>query len=452
MPINTQHSQYDQYSPQWEKCRAVIEGEEAVKKCRTKYLPPVSDNQTDASYRNYLMRALFFNATSRTAQALLGFLFRKPPLLQNKNDDASFFDSLPLASENFSIFVKGISKEVIDVGRVGIICDVFEDGQAKLTRYKAEDIINWKNLIHDGRQELSWIVLREYLEDFSKDEFEAEKITQYRVLYLEDDIYKQRVFQQTKDDKIEFIEEIIPSKNGVALNFIPFVIINQNNLQSDIEKPTLIDLVNVNLSHYRSSADLEQGRHYTALPTPVVTGFDETSKLEIGANVAWLSDNVDAKAYFLEFTGKGLSFVENALKEKEAMMSVLGARLLEAQKKGVEAADTYKIRNAGEQSILSNIAHTLDSGLTWICRVCEAWRGLGDFDKLEESELKVTINKDYVVTNVEPSLVTALFGALQGGAISENTWFYNLQQWEMIEPGQTLDDELALIEARQPSV
>lgn len=448
MPVNSGHPEYKKYAPQWEKCRCVLEGEEAVKEKGQIYLPLVSSKQKADSYASYKKRALFFNAVSRTAQALLGFLFRKPVILTPPRQNESFFDSLPVAADNFEIFIKGVSVEIINVGRTGIICDVFGDGTPRLAKYRAEDVINWQTAIEGGKAELSKVVLRENIEDFSEDEFEAKNIERYRALDLDENgLYRQRIFVKVKDEWQQ-IEEIQPTKNGSRLDFIPFVIINQNNILASVEKPTLIDLVNINLSHYRSSADLEQGRHYTAQPTPVVTGWDETSQLEIGANVAWVSDNTDADAKFLEFTGQGLTFLENALKEKENMMAVLGARLLEAQKKGVEAVDTYRIRNAGEQSILSNIAHTLDAGLTWICKVAAAWRGFGDFDRLGELEVNVNLNKDYVVTTADAALVTAMFAALQGGAISAETWFYNLKKWEMTPPGQTLDDEMALIEAR----
>ena len=444
MPVDTEHEQYKKYAPLWGKCRACIEGEDRVKAEGQRFLPEI-DGQDAERYAAYKNRALFFNATDRTVEALLGFLFRKPPLLSP--DDSDFFDSLSPTSATFDIFIKEISEEVISVGRVGVLCDVV-GGVPSLLKYRAEDIINWRE---------NMIVLREHIDVFGDDEFKPDDKIQYRVLDLFEGFYRQRVFQNKNDDDNIWIvvQEIFPTSNGLRLEtrpgaeesvaFIPFILINKDDTGLAIEKPVLIDLVNVNLSHYRSYADIEQGRHYTSLPTPWVAGFDPSqTELKIGAGVAWVSENADAKAGFLEFTGQGLGSLEKALEGKEAMMAILGARILEAQKAAVEATDTHKIRNSGEQSILSKIAHTIDAGMTWIIKVCADWR------KISSDDINVELNKDYAVTTVDAALVAAMFGALQGAAVSFDTWFYNLKKWEMIQPGQTLDDELNQIAARNP--
>ena len=446
MPVNTLNAQYKKYAPEWEQCRAAIEGERAVKDKGTLFLPQIA-GQDNNRYSAYKKRALFFNATGRTVEGLLGFLFRKPPILTPPNGDKNFFNSLAASGSPFDVFLKAIAQEVLSVGRVGVLCDVSVLGFPQSTYYAAESIINWRT---------DFVVLREQIELPGDDEFEPEKVIQYRVLDLvgkDAPVYRQRLFRKVKgtqtnlsNDGFTQVFEIFPVQNGIRLNYIPFVFINQSHTLPDVEKPPLIDIVNVNFSHYRSSADLEQGRHYTALPTPVVAGFDPKTKLQIGSGVAWVTNETDAKAWFLEFTGQGLGALENALKEKEAMMAVLGARLLEAQKSGVEAADTYRIRNAGEASVLASIASTIDSGMTWICKKCAEWRGL------DSSGINVEMNKDYMVTEVDAALLAALFASLQGAAISAETWFYNLQKWEMIPDGHTFEDEMDLIAARTPGL
>ncbi len=442
MPVDTKHAEYQLYESEWLKCRTAIEGEEAVKKGGQKYLPKVSPDQEIDRYNAYKKRALFFNATDRTVQSLLGYLFRKPPILTPPSDE-NFFDTAVISGTEFDVFLKSIAQEVLSVGRVGVICDAPENGDPVLAKYKTEDIINWEVSIEKGFLETQRVILREIkaIPD-PEDEFEKKLIEQYRVLEIKNGVYQQRIFIQNKETNTWSDSLVIPTRGGVTIDFIPFVFINQTNTFAGIQKPTLIDLVDVNYSHYRSSADLEQGRHYTALPTPWLAGFDRKTIAAIGSGIAWVSENENAKAGFLEFTGQGLGALENALREKEAMMAVLGGRILEAQKQAVEATDTHKIKSSGEQSILSSIASTIDAGMTWICKVCADWRALNS-DKLD-----IEINKDYTVITPDPPLVNILFSALQGGAISAETWWYNLKKYELTPPAIDFETEMELIKMR----
>lgn len=451
MPVNTPNVEYEKYADQWRKCRDCIEGEEAVKAAGVRYLPPVSGQTAgDGRYEAYLKRALFFNAMSRTVQTLLGFLFRKPPILR-PDGETEFFDSLTLTG-NFNDFLRLISDEIISVGRVGILADADEAGRIKLISYRAEDIISWELRGSYEQARLTRAVLREAVsERDSQDEFLEKTGFRYRVLVLTDEgDYEQRVYEENPNDKSELIltETLTPRKNGDTFDYIPFAVINAGKPGFSVEKPVLIDLANVNLSHYRSSADLEQGRHYTALPTPWVAGFDpQQTELKIGAGVAWVSEKPDAKAGFLEFTGQGLKALENALAEKMALMAVLGARTLEPQKKAVEAADTYRIRGSGEQSVLAGVALNIENVVTELLRICWEWAGRGD-----PSGVSLEMNRDYAATEADASLVTTMFAALQGAAISEETWFWNLKKWELLAPGRTLEDEQAAIDARVPGL
>lgn len=437
MKINATHPEYDKFSPLWAKCRDCIEGEEAVKSAKTLYLPTLSGGFD--RYAGYLTRALFFNATGRTSAALQGFLFRKPvrllPDLAGVSDFAQRGGILD--------FIRQVSASLIAVGRVGILIDApVSGGDPTLSIYHAEDIINWRT---DAQGRPTLVVLRECrFEPKAEDFFELEETIYYRVLRLEEGVYVQEMYQE-EDGLFPLISKETPLKNGVFLDYIPFVCINATGVDLTPLKPPLLDVVNVNLSHYRSSADLEAGRHFVAFPTPWAAGFDmdEGETLEIGS-VAWVTDNTDARAGFLEFTGQGLGALENALVEKSNMMAVLGARILEAQKKASEAADTHRIRYAGEQSVLSEIARSSDEGISQAFRMCADWRNLPDADGYG-----VELNRDYAATVADPQLVATMFAAMQGSAISYDTWFENLKAWELVPESRTLDEELALIEARR---
>jgi hypothetical protein len=94
--------------------------------------------------------------------------------------------------------------------------------------------------------------------------------TIYRELCLEFQpdgtrIYKQYVY--VEDPLGQARNVYTPSVRGVPLPFIPFVFFGSMSNAPDCEKPPLLDIVDLNLKHYATYAQLEHGRFYTALPT-----------------------------------------------------------------------------------------------------------------------------------------------------------------------------------------
>ena len=95
-------------------------------------------------------------------------------------------------------------------------------------------------------------------------------------------------FPATIEDDLEDV----PLKHGDPLTFIPFQFIGPTSVTPAIEKSPILDIVDVNLSHYRTSADFEHGAHLTALPTPWVSGVNPelVESFPIGSDTAWVRD------------------------------------------------------------------------------------------------------------------------------------------------------------------
>ncbi|MFH1010598.1 MAG: DUF4055 domain-containing protein, partial [bacterium] len=251
-------------------------------------------------------------------------------------------------------------------------------------------------------------------------------------------IYTQTVWTKVKvEGKEQWVagEIITPTKRGESFDFIPFVFLSPKALNPCVERPPIADLVDVNVSHYCTSADLEHGRHFTALPTPWAIGFDVDKPLEIGSGTAWVTNNENAKAGMLEFNGDGLGSLERALEAKEKMMAALGARLLENQKASQEAAETVRLRHSGENSVLQSIAQTIGMGLTMALRWLADWAGANPDD------VSVALNTDLFDVQMSPTEMAALMALWQGNAISKRALFFNLEKGELMPPGTTFETE-----------
>jgi len=466
MPVNSEHPDYIKNLPKWKKNRTIVEGEDAVKEAGVIFLPMLEGQEsmntlTGNSYNNYKDRASFFAATARTVDGIEGAIFRKDPVITFPESRKDFLDSVGKEGAPLNTFAKKVVNNTLITGRHGVLLDIAENAIANqapyFSSYNAESIINWKTKKVNGKEQVVLIVLKEdSLEDDSSDPFVMKKKEQLRVLHLgiqkEDTVggalyYFVEIYEKQEGvnkDRYLLIKTIVPKIRGQRLDYIPFVFFGPKELSVDVQKSPISDIVAINISHYRSSADLEHGRHFTALPTAWVAGFPIKTELKIGSTVAWVSEDPNAHAGFLEFAGQGLGAIENALKDKAMQMAVLGARLLEEPKKAVEAAETHIIRKGGEESVTASLSHTISAGFTKLLEWSAEWMGLA------EKDISCELNRDYSSVEITPQMLLALMSALQSGNLSKDTWIYNLQRGEILPEGRTLEEEMDLIDKHPP--
>ena len=465
MPVDTPSPEYEAALPRWQRCRDCFEGSDAVKARATAYLPMLEGHHgSSQKYDAYKTRAVFYNATARTVAGLLGSVFRAAP---NWTFPASFEDDLKdvtLMGRPLVSFALMGFQELLVTGRVGVQVDMPkkpEDGATTRPYWvlrRAEDILSWRTVVQDGQETLTRVVLSEAVEeDDPEDEWSPTVIDQIRVLELVQHprtaaaTYQIRRFRkkpskETKDatDTWEAFEApIVPLKHGDPLPYIPFQFIGPTSVTPAIEKSPMVDIVDVNLSHYRTSADFEHGAHLTALPTPWVSGAElkEGETFPIGSATAWVLPHPQAQAGMLEFKGDGLKTLERSLSVKQEQMASLGARLIESRKAAAETAEALRLAMSGDHSVLASMASTFDQAMTNVMRWHADWSGAAD------TKITFAVNKDFFEARLTAQEAQALVGTWQAGGISFETLFWNLQAGEWIEPGRTIEQERALIAA-----
>lgn len=459
MAVDTKHPEYIKNFKSWQTMRDVLAGEVA----KESYVPKLSD-QTTEEYQAYVGRPEFYNATSRTGNALTGLLFAKPPRAELPTAFNKIIKNVSLDDDTLEALAKNIADECLSVGRCGVLVDLPSVEKAGFTQaeveaqnirayavlYKAEDIINWKITKVNGSNKTSLVVLAETYDEPTNDEFEHKIKTRYRVLDLSEGYYRQRVFMETHG-KLEAVSEIYPSVNGKRLDYLPFTFFNVTDLKTRIEKPPLLDLAKVNISHFKSEVDLEHGTHYTALPTPYVTGYQgdggEDSKLKLGSTVVWTVSNPQAKVGFLEFSGAGLSTLETRIAVKEKRMAILGARLLMDEKKTAEATETLQMRKSGENAVLTSVANTVSAG------VVSFLKDIAVFENITADKLIYEVNTDYNLATVDPQILEKLITGIQSGIIPNKVLYDVLLKGELMpDEISNYEEYLALIDEQEPSI
>jgi len=461
MPVNTKHIEYEHQEDIWKKCRDVVEGQEKIHLEGPLYLPKLS-GQTDKEYQGYVSRTLFYNATQRTVDAMSGLLFRKDPVISYPASLENIVNNIDLKGNHIDVFVEDIADEVLTVGRYGLLIEYpeFKEGvitqadaqrqnqRAFFVKYRAEDIINWQTTVVNNQKVLSRVVLREYeTVQSDKDEFDLDIELIYRVLDLNEGNYRQRVYKANDEQENLYVvvDEKYPLKGGSYINEIPFVPITAKGNEIEMQKSPIIDLLNVNISHYKTTADLEHGAHFTGLPTAVVTGHSlaEGETLKIGSSTAWVFSEAEADAKYLEFAGSGLDALEKRLDKKEQQMATLGARMLANEKAMAETAESHIIKRQGENSALASIAQAIADGVTQALKILSDWESI-------TGDIEYKINKDFIPIKMQPQEIVALLQAWQSQAISFNDLVDNFQRGEIIDSERTAEDIKADLEIEGP--
>ena len=432
MGIDSTHPLYDESKEKWTRVRDSFLGSDAVKVKGEVYLPKLSSQDKD-EYGAYVLRAMYVNAIKNTVQGLVGAVMRVDPVIDAPERILELAQDITGTGVTLNDFISNMLVEQLLMGRQGVLIDRTTE-RAYLSGYTTEQITNWMN---------NTIVLKEtYVEQDLHDPYILTYSDQYRELMIDEDgKFLVRVWRENQGWNI--YEEIYPTKVGQELDSIPFVALSGNELNLNPTQPPLMSLVDTNLSMYRTSADLEHGRHFTALPTPYVTGIDGDSELRIGSGSAWILPDSSSKAGYLEFTGQGLQALEKAVEEKRGIMAGLGASLLQTQKAGIESAESMRLRQNSEASVLVGAVLSVQEGIAKALSMMAEWEGVS-------GDIEVTLNTDFVDTKILPEELTALMGAWQSGAISHETFLHNMKKGEILPDEVTVEDEKDRIDVQNP--
>ncbi len=445
------HGDYKHYRPEWDAIRDAIAGERRVKERATDYLPPL-DVEYGTSYETYKERAVFVNMVARTVLGLVGTVFRRPLKVEGVRDK-KLLQNVTLDGLDLNLFAKKLAYEVCSLGRIGVLVDMAAKGEKPyLTEYIAENILSWRTSTVNGREVLDYVLLREITDQTPLLSEESENasdtsnytgglVARYRVLLLVNGVYKQRVYtvssqEANPDFKGLAYTEVTPTRNGKPFDFIPMVIIGPMSPTPGVQKSPIYDIVSLNYAHYRTSAQLEHGRYYTALPVYYVptTAGQEQGDYHVGPSVVWEVPSGE-KPGILEYYGTGLKSLADSLVEKEEHIAQLGGRIMGIRPAATAESDNiFKMKQANEMSILLNITESLSSALTTLFRWYLEWL------REKAEDVFVKLNQDFKSLAIAARELRAVALLYQEGIIPLQIVYETLQASEFISDEISLDE------------
>ena len=130
----------------------------------------------------------------------------------------------------------------------------------------------------------------------------------------------------------------------------------------------------------------------------------------------------------------------------ERLLSVLGSRLLEGQKKVGETAQAIELRQSGENSILASIAVNVSASLTHVLRWAYWWNSTEESpDNVTNEQVLVELNTDFSTKGLSAQDIQSIVAAWQSGAISRDTMTDLFRRGEVLPEGRSTEEETRLI-------
>lgn len=418
-------------SPQWIGSGAHNNGGGAVNIAYSPYLPDPSPRNEDEEtrkhrYAAYLKRAVFYNVTRRTTDGLVSAIFSKYPTHTLTNLEYLETD-IDGAGQSLMQQAKDASMQCLLKGRGGLLADMPVNGgvsradmatgriRPTITNYQPESIINWRTERVGAHIVLSLVVLSESYE-VEDDGYEQKMGQQLLVLRLVDGKAESEVLRKGDDGWVSQGINPLTDNVGKPLDYIPFYFYGANNNDANIDDSPMYDIAELNIAHFRDSADYQEANFIAGQPTLVVTGLTQdwvdtvlSGGIAIGSRSGVMLPQ-GGNAQLLQ--AQANSSIFESMQHKEQQMQALGAKLIQTSNQNKTATEAAQ-DNAEETNTLTSIANNVSDAYTKAVKAAARYIGADDTD------LVVTLNTQFNFAKLSPEQRKQLMSEWQGGAI---TW------------------------------
>jgi len=435
MPVTSKHPDFVKREKDYALIDDCIEGQRKIKKEGEAYLPrpnPEDDSDENAArYAAYKKRAVFHGVTGRTVNNMVGQCFSVEPVPTMPDSMLPWLEDIDGSGVSATQQAKRALGYVVSKSRAFLWVD-YPKTAAPVSQADAEagairprvilchpsEVINWRVMQEGAKVKLSLVVIREsYIAN--DDGFEATFLEQYRVLRLKGGTYFVEVHRPGDNGNVS-IESVQPlDGKGQPFMEIPATFIGAESNDANVEKPLMLDIANLNIAHYRNSADYEEAVYMLGQPTPYLAGLsDGWIDKHMGGGIYLGSRECialpqGATAGMLQASPNTLP--KEAMDQKEALMQALGAKLVEKSEVAKTATESG-INEASETSILasccSNVSAAYGLALRWAAQ-------FGNIETTEpDKDILFELNTDFAISRMTPDEVNATLSAYNGGLIT----------------------------------
>ena len=422
--------------PDWKVMAAVTNGTNYIRDLAELYLPQ-EPREDDEAWQARIDRSVLSPYTSRLIETAAGAVLRKPIHIEGD----------PYWSE-VALDIDGIGSNINEYARRALVSSLTYGHSAILVDFPAAT--GARNLAEEramGRRPYFVHVDAPQIWGWRKDD--TNRLTQIRI-----HDYEYRPLNEFGEEQVEVMRVIYPGRydlytlgqetvtfeesNGFSLDTIPVVPIYSNRRGVLISQPGLLDIANLNITHYQRQSDLIHALHIAAMPTLVLEGYSQdSSEATIGVNYA-LGMEPGHKAYYVQSDATSFEAQMAELQSLEGQMSTLGITKLFGQKFVAESAEAKRIDQAQSNSVLAIISQELESALNQAFKLAAQYVGM--------EPPVITIDRDFDYYRLIGQDVAVLAQLNEAGKISDETLLKILQHGEILPEDVKIADELERIQ------
>jgi hypothetical protein len=419
--------------PDWSVMAAVTRGTNYIRDLSETYLPQ-EPREDDDAYQTRVDRSVLSPYTSRLIETAAGAILRKPIHIEGDPYWLELAQNIDGLGSNINEYARRALVSSLTYGHSAILVDYPAATEARnlaeeramgrrpyFVHVDAPQIWGWRK--EPGTNRLLQVRIHDY-DVRPLNEFGEEQVEEMRVIYPgRYDLYT------LGQEVVEFT-----ATGGYSLDEIPLVPIYSNRRGLLISQPPLLDIANLNITHYQRQADLIHALHIAAMPTLVLEGWDDTTgSATMGVNYA-IAMQPGNKAYYVQADATSFDAQMQELQSLEGQMSTLGVTKLFGQKFVAESAEAKRIDQAQSNSVLSIISQELESALN------QAFSFAAQYVGMEPPE--ITIDRDFDYYRLIGQDVSVLAQLNQMGKISDAMLLEILRRGEVLPDNINIEDEL----------
>jgi len=439
--VKTRHRDFTNAFGPWQKVRHAVSGD------LVSYLRDVGKNEPDPEYgrarqKEYEDGAICYNFTKRTLSGMVGAVMRKEPeqtipakleyLLENA--DGSGVGLWQQAQDTLG--------EIDSVGRGGLLVDAPNVQAATMAEqnagllnpvlayYTAENIINWRTERVGSVNRVVMVVLREEYEyQDGADEFSYLIGEQYRVLDVIEGKYRQRLYKF--DQKGALLtgkaEEVFPQLGSLEPGVIPFTFIGATNNDHTIDDAPLLPLAELNIGHFRNSADNEENIFVTGQVMLTISPSDQfgverwkeanPNGVKFGAR-AGLNLGPGGSAQLLQANPS--TAARQGMLDKEQQAIQIGAQLITPSQQ--ITAESARLQRGADTSVMATIAGNVSQAYTQALKWAAAMVGAPD------AGIEFKLNTDFFLQPMTSQDRAAWMADINAGLLPATAYYAALRR------------------------
>lgn len=334
--------------------------------------------------------------------------------------------------ENLSIDILG---EVLKNGNCHVLADIDPaDNKIRFVSYDNKTRVNWDQIGSDEDDyRYRQIIFKEVNNVGDLVEGQQTEIS-YIKYSLDDGIYTITKYDESRNIIKDSYQ---PQFLGRTLDFIPVVSIGSVDNSPDIDPAPLEPIMQIMVAILGMDTELSYFNMMATAPTLVITGIDEDSLPKvIGPGVAIALPQYTSKAYYTEVDSSALEHIRHKINDAYAEAQEYGASLLGSSKNMSESGEALRLRQQATTVNLRSVVNNVGKGILKLLTMTARWM------KENPEDCVYQPNKEFSTFSLTAQEQQALVQSWQANGISHSTLLYNFRKAGLLQPGETVEDEM----------